>query len=177
MEKCEKCGKLLDYPKEGFATALNNEIVLMCLDCYEKNCAVINSKYEKDENYKKESDLPQDVIERLKKINYPIDKFLKEVVYDTDPSMREHLKCMEANRGHYPKEFQDLASKIKRSKEHPRLNEFQMERIKKYLEAGLSERAIVKACKADNFEVSRETIRRINKERLNPKKNCVMQTE
>lgn len=164
MEKCEKCGKMLNYPKEGFATTLNNEVVLMCLPCYEQNCAVINSKYEKDENYKKESDLPQDVRDRLKAIKYPIDKFLKEVVYDTDPSMQEHLKCCEANTGNYPKEFADLSAKIKKVEHHPSLNEFQVNRIKGYLAQGMSERSIQKACRTDNFEVSRPMIERIKRE-------------
>lgn len=163
MSECKKCGKILDYPKQGYTTTLNNEVVLMCEECYLKNCAVINSKYEKDENYKRESDLPQDVIEGLKRITCPVEKFLREVAFDSEPSMREWLHCCESNKGHYPKEHQDLSDKIKKVKGHPSLNEFQRKRIEAYLKSGLSIRDVQRAIHADNFEASYGTIKSIRK--------------
>jgi hypothetical protein len=164
MSECKKCGKILDYPKQGYATTLNNEVVLMCEECYLKNCAVINSKYEKDENYKRESDLPQDVIEKLREIAYPVDKFLREVVFDSDTNMREWLHCCESNMGHCPKEHQDLSDKMTRTKGHPSLNEYERKRIEAYLKSGLSIRGTMKAVHADGFNTSYGTIKTIRKE-------------
>jgi hypothetical protein len=164
MSECKKCGKILDYLKQGYTTTLNNEVVLMCEECYLKNCVVINSKYEKDENCKRESDLPQDVIDRLKEIAYPVDKFLREVVFDSEPSMREWLHCCESGKGHYPKEHQDLLDKTKKVKGHPSLNEYQRKRIEAYLKSGLSIRDAQRAIHVDNFEVSYGTIKTIKKE-------------
>jgi hypothetical protein len=158
--KCALCG---ETKEDSYATTLNSKIVYACLDCYLKQCAVINSNYEKDENYKKESDLPQDVIERLGEIAYPVDKFLREVVFDSDTSMREWLHCCESNRGHYPKEHQDLSDKIEKVKGHPSLNEFQRKRIEAYLKSGLSIRDVQRAIHADNFEASYGTIKSIRK--------------
>ena len=167
MTKC-KCA-ICEKEVEGcYATTFNGEIVYACLSCYLKNCEVINTNYEKDENYTKDSDLPQDVVDRLKKINYPIDKFLRDVVYDTNASMREWLHCMEANAGKTSKEHQDLTDKMKKVKHHPSLNEFQRKRIEAYLEAGLSIRDVQRAVKADNFETSDFTIRSIRKKLFQP---------
>lgn len=123
-----------------------------------------NPNQEKEEYYKQEGDLPQDVIDRLKKINYPVDKFLREVVFDSEASMKEWLNCCEANRGHYPKEHQDLSDKAEKVKGHPSLNEFQRKRIEAYLKSGLSIRATIKAVHADGFNTSFGTIKTIRKE-------------
>jgi hypothetical protein len=133
--------------------------------CRESGRMTINNpNQEKEEYYKQEGDLPQDVIDRLKKINYPVDKFLREVVFDSEASMKEWLNCCEANRGHYPKEHQDLSDKAEKVKGHPSLNEFQRKRIEAYLKSGLSIRATIKAVHADGFNTSFGTIKTIRKE-------------
>jgi hypothetical protein len=168
MTSCKICGKVFgNIQQEAYVTTLNNEPVYACLSCYQKQCAVINSEYDRDEHYTKESDLSQDVIDRLKAINYPISKFLKEVVYNDENSLKEWLHCMESNAHKQPKEHQDLLDKTKSVEHHPSLNEYQRKRIEGYLKAGLSLRSIVKACKADNFNVSKETVQRIKKEMKN----------
>jgi hypothetical protein len=164
MSECKKCGKVFgDIQKEAYATTLNNEVVYMCLKCYEANCCTINSKIEKDENYTKEADLPQDVIKRIKAIKYPISKFLSEVVYDSEASMLQWLYCCEANSGKTPKEHQDLLDKTKKVEHHPSLNEYQRKRIEAYLKSGLSIRATMKAVHADGFNTSFGTIKTIRK--------------
>lgn len=123
-----------------------------------------NPNQEKEEKYKTIKDLPDYVVERLKKIGYPWEKFLKAVVYDSEPSMKEWLYCCEANAGKQPKEHQDLLDKTKKVKGHPSLNEFQRKRIAAYLKSGLSIRDVQRAIHADNFEASYGTIKTIKKE-------------
>lgn len=123
-----------------------------------------NLQEEKEVHYKKKEDLPQDIQDGLSLIGYSIDWFLECVKWDTEPSMREWYNCVMGNAGKQTKEHKDLAAKIRKSKGHPSLNEYQTDRIKKYLESGLSIRDVVRACKADNFEVSRDTVHRIKKD-------------
>jgi hypothetical protein len=118
----------------------------------------------KDKHYTKESDLPEDVVTRLKEINYPIARFLREVVFDSEASMREWLHCCEANTGKIPKDFKDRLAKMRRVDHHPSLNEYQRGRIEAYLKSGLSIRDVQRAVRADNFEVSFGTIKTIKKE-------------
>jgi hypothetical protein len=122
-----------------------------------------NAYQEKEETYRTTKDLPDYVVERLKKIGYPLEKFLKAVVYDSEPSMKEWLYCCEANAGKTPKEHKDLLDKTKKVKGHPSLNEFQRKRIEAYLKSGLSIRATMKAVHADGFNTSFGTIKTIRK--------------
>jgi hypothetical protein len=45
MNKCAICG---ETKEDSYATTYNSEVVYACLDCYLKQCAVINSGYPRD---------------------------------------------------------------------------------------------------------------------------------